>query len=292
VSDLPERIAAAERQAHAALAIAEDPLGPRALARDHILAGWRLLAADENVVGPKGPEAADVDLAHANLPYTTNAAAARLRALQPDDDPLRAATDLARAVAAAQRQHDLAPRRPHWRPIVATALGLLALAALVAIAVQADDDGRDGPWRAQYFANPELEGTPAIERREGDVHFYWRRRAPADGIPSDGFSARFETCLVLPDAVPEAAFQIASDDGARVLVDGNLVVDDWSAHHYRSRGEIVPLDAGAHRLTVEHFDLDREATIVLVASLDGDVPDVIPPRFLRLPDEDGSCAPK
>lgn len=272
MTDAKERIEAAEREAQAALALAEDPLGPRSIARDHILAGWRLLV--------------DGDPLEVKLRYTSEAAQARLRALQPDDDPLRAATDLVRAVDAARREHGLAAAKPRWRPIAIVTAALVGLA--VVAAVVSDDDGREGPWRASYFAGTDLAGS-AVVQREGNVEFYWHRRAPVEGVPADGFSARFESCLVLPERVEEAAFQIASDDGARVIVDDAIVVDDWSPHHYRSRGDVVALEEGVHRIVVEYFERDREATLVLVASLDGDVPRAIPTRMLRLPREDGGC---
>jgi hypothetical protein len=263
VSEQQSRIEAAEREAQAAIALAEDPLGPRTIARDHILAGWRLLV--------------EGDPLEAKLPYTSNAAVERLRALRPDDDPLRAATDLVRAVAVARREHGLATPRPRWRAIAATTAGLFALAVLAILATR--DDGREGPWRASYFSNPDLEGD-AIEQREGDIEFYWHRRAPIEGMPVDGFSARFESCLLLEEPVADAAFQIASDDGARVIVDDVVIVDDWSAHQYRSRGEIVSLEAGVHRIVAE-------VAVVLVASLDGDVPKPIPGRMLELPGDSG-----
>jgi hypothetical protein len=273
MSEILERIEKAEREAEAALALAEDPLGPRGIAREHILAGWRLLLNAS-------------EIGEGKLPHTTEAAATRLRALQPEDDPLRAAADLVRAIANARRDRGLAPRRTNRRLIALVGLGVTALA--IATIIATNDDGRDGPWRASYFANPDLQGPP-LQRREGDVEFYWHRRAPIDGAPADGFSARFETCLVVDAPIPEAAFQISSDDGARVLLDDVVIVDDWSPHGYRSRGAFVPIDAGVHRLVVEYFDRDREANLVLVASLDGDIPKPIPARVLDLPRDDGSC---
>jgi hypothetical protein len=272
MSEILERIEKAEREAEAALALAEDPLGPRAIAREHILAGWRLLADNESLEDA--------------LPHTSETASARLRALKPDDDPLRAAADLVRAIANARRDHGLAPRKPPWRRIAVVAAALTALAIATIIATR--DDGRDGPWRASYFANADLEGPPR-QRREGNVEFYWHRRAPIENLPTDNFSARFETCLVVDAPIPEAAFQISSDDGARVLLDEVVIVDDWSPHRYRSRGAFVSIDAGVHRLVVEYFDRDHEANLVLVASLDGDVPKSIPARMLDLPRDDGTC---
>ena len=108
-------------------------------------------------------------------------------------------------------------------------------------------------------------------------------------MPTDRFSARFETCLVVDAPIAEAAFQVASDEGARVLLDDVVIVDDWSPHQYRSRGAFVAIEAGVHRLVVEYFDHDDEANLVLVASLDGNVPKSSPARVLDLPLDDGTC---
>ena len=50
-----------------------------------------------------------------------------------------------------------------------------------------------------------------------------------------------------------------SDDGIRVFVDDQLVLEDWSVHESRVRE--VPLSAGKHDLRVEYFQGDGWAEL-------------------------------
>jgi hypothetical protein len=49
---------------------------------------------------------------------------------------------------------------------------------------------------------------------------------------------------------------VITDDGARVYVDGKLVIDEWHwqapTHYERS----LRLAKGSHRIRVEHFEID------------------------------------
>lgn len=139
-------------------------------------------------------------------------------------------------------------------------------------------------WRAAYFSNPGLEGAPLV-RRERDVHHDWRDGTPADGLPSDEFSARWDSCLVL-DVAQSVAFQLTSDDGARLWIDGRAVLDDWERQGRGTRGTNVSLDEGVHHLRVEYHELSGLASVVLAASFDETRPARIAPERLRFPDSD------
>jgi hypothetical protein len=203
------------------------------------------------------------------------------------------ATGLAHAVAAAGEStftpgRRAAARRRLRRKVL---LGTLILMIVAALLVLTATDWREGPWRAQFFDNVELEGTPVVEVREGDVTFDWRRDVPIKGVPADHFSARFDTCMVLDEELL-VAFQLVSDDGSRLFVDGALVVDNWGIHAKRSAGAGAKLAAGTHHLRVEYFDAEARAFIDLMASLRGELPTQLPARILHLPgdDPDDPCA--
>ena len=82
-----------------------------------------------------------------------------------------------------------------------------------------------GAWYAEYFANRDLAGAPAVTRYENALNFDWKSGSPDSRIPADNFSARFTR-----DEWFEAGtyrFSYRSDDGVRLWVGGTLVVDDW-----------------------------------------------------------------
>jgi hypothetical protein len=47
----------------------------------------------------------------------------------------------------------------------------------------------DPGYHAEYFANQDLAGAPALTRQDGAVDFAWGDGSPGDGIPTDHFSA-------------------------------------------------------------------------------------------------------
>ncbi len=140
---------------------------------------------------------------------------------------------------------------------------------------------REGPWRSEFFPTKSFEGESKV-RRHSDIVFKWKKAAPFKSFPEDGFSARFDTCLVL-DEPAEPVFRLSSDDGSRLFVDGLLVVDNWGSHSVRVRSQSIALDPGVHHLRVEYFEHTGPAEIELDASFDGDRPRAIPARLLRYP---------
>jgi hypothetical protein len=229
------------------------------------------------------------------LPWlgSPQALAEPLRRLGTDDDATlrepvlrRLATALSSAVAtAADARFAPARRRERRGRLVRRVLmGVLVLVPVAVGLVLTAPDYREGPWRGAYYPTIDFQGEPLV-RREGDVKFDWKRLGPSPELPDDAFSARYDVCMELPEPL-EIAFQLVSDDGSRLFIDGQQVIDNWGRHGERSRGADVPLAAGMHHLRVEYFDDRHAAALELRASLHGELPDSLPVRFLRHPGDD------
>src|SRR6185295_904078 len=81
-------------------------------------------------------------------------------------------------------------------------------------------------WNGQYYNNINLQGSPALTRNDGDtIVFNWGTGSPAPSINADNFSARWTRSLAFQDGVYQ--FSTTSDDGSRVFIDGQLVVNAW-----------------------------------------------------------------
>ncbi|RIK38660.1 MAG: hypothetical protein DCC55_20480 [Chloroflexi bacterium] len=107
-------------------------------------------------------------------------------------------------------------------------------------------------WRGEYFNNASLSGTPVLVRNDSRIDFAWGGNAPAVGLPDDNFSVRW-TRRVDFDAGTYRFFA-RSDDGIRVYVDGNLVIDEWRDSE---AGEVFTDDlflSGEHDLRVEYYE--------------------------------------
>lgn len=129
----------------------------------------------------------------------------------------------------------------------------------------------DTDWRAAFFANRTLTGEAAYVAIVDAVSFDWGYRSPAPGImPDDDFSARFERILTLPNGFYE--FSVQADDGVRVWIDGELVVDAWQL----ASGEVYEFGrelTGPTPMRVEYFEAGGQAGIRLNYELVAEFPD-------------------
>ncbi|HZU85340.1 MAG TPA: glycoside hydrolase family 3 C-terminal domain-containing protein, partial [Polyangiaceae bacterium] len=123
-------------------------------------------------------------------------------------------------------------------------------------------DGRPG-LLGQYFEGTGLSGRPALTRVDPDVDFGWGDGAPAPGLPSDDFSARWTGKLAV-DKSGRYALWVTGDDGYRLSIDGKRVVEDWNDHGPRRRSAVMTLQAGrAYDLALEYYEHGGGAEIRL-----------------------------
>jgi glucose/arabinose dehydrogenase len=120
----------------------------------------------------------------------------------------------------------------------------------------------DAPYEAEYFPNRNLSGIPALIRTDPAVDFEWGIGAPGDGVPADNFSVRWTKSLdVAEDATYK--FTATADDGVRLYVDGEKVLDKWVPQSRTTYTVNHQLTAGEHEIVLEYF----EATVDAVAKL-------------------------
>jgi len=107
-------------------------------------------------------------------------------------------------------------------------------------------------WRAEYFNNQVLSGTPVVVRYETAINHDWREKAPEQSVWHDSFSARW-TADKLFDA-GTYVFKAYTDDGMRVWFDGQLVIDEWRDLYATLYEKQVVVGEGMHSLQVEYYD--------------------------------------
>jgi hypothetical protein len=116
-------------------------------------------------------------------------------------------------------------------------------------------------WRGEYFSNPNLAGAPAFTRDDAYVDFDWGAGAPAAGLPADGFSVRWTHTMYFEAATYR--FRIAVDDGVRMRIDGQYVIDAWEVGSLRTLENDHTLSAGYHTIVIEYFEQSGRAAIGL-----------------------------
>ncbi len=112
--------------------------------------------------------------------------------------------------------------------------------------------------RGDYFPNPNLAGRPALVRTDSQIDFNWGTSAPAAGLPSDNFSVRWTGSIDVP-AAAQYVFTTTADDGVRLAIDGQLVINRWNVPQDRE-SEPVALTAGRHRIELSYREFGGSAT--------------------------------
>ncbi len=121
--------------------------------------------------------------------------------------------------------------------------------------------GGSGVWTGSYFSNVnrDVSGQPTFSRIDPSIAFNWGGGSPDPLITPDLFAARW---------VSTQSFQAGTyrffalvDDGVRVSVDGQLVIDEWFEHNGTTLIGDVTLTAGVHALRVDYFEFGHNAQI-------------------------------
>ncbi|GAA2610891.1 hypothetical protein GCM10010399_47210 [Dactylosporangium fulvum] len=129
-------------------------------------------------------------------------------------------------------------------------------------------------WDGAYYANTTLSGVPAIARQDAAVDFDWGAGPPGPGLPADGFSARWTRTDILAAGI--YTFRLVADDGARLFVDGVLVLDEWRDQPPTTFVIQRNLAEGAHVITVEYYERAAGAIARLTYDKTADPPPPVP----------------
>lgn len=116
-------------------------------------------------------------------------------------------------------------------------------------------------WRGEYYDNVSLVGSPVLVRDDEAINFNWGAGSPDPQIPNDNFSARWTRSVNLQPGLYR--FNVYADDGVRVWLDGELIINQWhtaSGEMYYAERE---LSAGVHDLRIEYYEAEIVARIHL-----------------------------
>lgn len=115
-------------------------------------------------------------------------------------------------------------------------------------------------WKGEYFANRDLLGTPVLTREDGAIDFNWGNGSPAPAVVgADNFSVRWTRSINFPAG--SYRFRATVDDGIRVFVNNQLVIDQWRQQGTASfTSNLIALNGNA-LVRVEYFDATGQALI-------------------------------
>ncbi|MEZ4700234.1 MAG: PA14 domain-containing protein [Rhodothermales bacterium] len=116
--------------------------------------------------------------------------------------------------------------------------------------------------KAEYFKGINFSGTPEV-RMEPQIAYNWGLGIPIDRLTEDNFSVRW-TGYIQPEHSENYTFTVAADDGARVWIGDELVVDSWNAGGFSFASGSKALQADyIYPIKVELLETTDRAEIAL-----------------------------
>jgi beta-glucosidase len=114
--------------------------------------------------------------------------------------------------------------------------------------------------RGEYFNNDELQGEPVLVRTDERVDFHWGEGSYANDGPVDHFSVRWEGYYV-PKREDDYKFYISADDGVRLYINGERIIDDWQRHGETLDTYSMHMEPGKlYKIRLEYFENVGTAT--------------------------------
>ncbi len=149
------------------------------------------------------------------------------------------------------------------------------VSAPVLVTVNPPPVGNGTGLSADYYDNIDFTGTK-ITRVDPTVNFDWGSGSPDPRIGADSFSARW-TGLVQPRYSGVYAFYTTTDDGVRLWVNNQLIINNWTDHGPTDDVGLISLSAGApYDIRMDFYENGGGAMAILGWTPPGLAREVIP----------------
>jgi acid phosphatase type 7 len=110
-----------------------------------------------------------------------------------------------------------------------------------------------GAFLAEYRNELRTFNTqPVLSRCESAVDHDWGSGSPGSGVNADSFTARWVGTFDFEASDYE--FTVTADDGIRLWVDGQLLIDQWKDQGATTYKATKAMTAGSHQVKVEYYE--------------------------------------
>ncbi len=151
--------------------------------------------------------------------------------------------------------------------------------------------GTGGGIRGDYYKGMNFE-TLALSRTDPQINFNWGNNGPDPAVGNDNFSVRW-TGEVEAVFTEKYTFYPRSDDGVRLWVDGELLVDSWIDRGPTEDQASIELVGGStYSLVMEYYENGGGAVAELRWSSPRTPKAIIPQAALSLPVKASSPSPR
>jgi beta-glucosidase len=126
-------------------------------------------------------------------------------------------------------------------------------------------DGKQG-FRAEYFANKDLQGNPDVIQTENNIDHNWQEGEAVTGnIKATNFSVRYTTNYTAT-ADGEITFEVEGDDGYRFLINDKEELNAWQRNRWGARTVKLKTEKNkSYKLVLEYFQGEGKANVHLRA---------------------------
>jgi hypothetical protein len=107
-------------------------------------------------------------------------------------------------------------------------------------------------WRGEYWPNRTFSGDVVLVRNDREVNFSWGSGSPSPGVPADSFAARWTRQWFFEATTYR--FHALADDGIRLWVDGQLLIDKWQDRQPTEFTAHRTMVHGTHTIRVEYYE--------------------------------------
>jgi beta-glucosidase len=117
--------------------------------------------------------------------------------------------------------------------------------------------------QGQYFNNTTLSGTPVATRTDPNVDYNWTGGSPIAGLGTTNYSVKW-TGTITPATTGTYTFGLTSDDGSRLFINGQQVIDNWRDQGANTETAQVALTAGQPaQVEVDYYQAGGDALVSL-----------------------------
>ena len=135
----------------------------------------------------------------------------------------------------------------------------------------------------EYFRRRTLNDV-LMRRTDATVNFNWNTGSPSPLVPTDNFAVRWSG-QIEPPSTGTYTFRTSTDQGVRLRVNGQLIIDEWTEHPRTSHTGQITLQAGQRvDLVMEYFEATGVAAAQLFWSSPTQTEQIVPTNVLFSPE--------
>ncbi|MBE0638302.1 MAG: choice-of-anchor D domain-containing protein, partial [Bacteroidales bacterium] len=160
------------------------------------------------------------------------------------------------------------------------------------------DTYSNGMFTASYYYSPGTGASPPIgpfifETEDEFIDSNWGSGGPGNGVGSDDFQVIW-TGLILAETAGTYQFRSVTDDGKRLYIDGQLIIDQWYDMGGVSHSGSIVLTPGLHELEFQFYENGGGAQAYLYWTPPGQPEALVPAadiQWIALSPSSGTIAP-